>query len=143
MHALSYHGADNHVMSGTVMHGEIDENFPGGLDDGTAMAPGEMEDLLDQVICERDGFDLEEMRAERAVRECIWEEAQAYRGLAPEAWPGLTWNWDFSAKAQRYVYDGLPPPKFTAAHPNGLRLGWVLIKQFGSVALGNVDGSIG
>lgn len=112
------------------MGGEIDEKFSDGRDDGTEITTWDRDDVLDQISCERDGFDLEELRAERVVRESIWREAPAYHGLAPEAWPGLTWNWDFSAKAQRYVYDGLPPPKFKAAHPNGLRLGWVLVEQF-------------
>lgn len=107
---------------------ETHEEFPEGW--GNTTSSTEMDDLIDQVICERDGFDLEEMRAERVVRESTWEEAQAYLGLTPEAWPALTWNWDFSTKGQRYVYDGLSPPKFAAAHPQGLRLGWVLVEQF-------------
>ena len=48
----------------------------------------------------------------------------------PEKWPALNWNWDFSAKAQRYVFDGMPPPRFTAAYPAGLRLGWVQVVPF-------------
>ena len=111
-----------------VMQVETDETFPDGWDEGGA--PGEMEDLLDQLIAERDGFDLGEMRAERAVREHVQQESEAYLGLMPEAWPALTWNWDFSAEAQRYVHDGASPRNFAASYPAGLRLGWVRIEQF-------------
>jgi hypothetical protein len=88
-----------------------------------------MGDLLDQLICERDGFDLHEMRAERVVREGVQAESEAYRGLMPDAWPVLNWNWDLSAKGQRYAYDGMPPPSFAEAHPEGLRLGWVRVEE--------------
>ena len=111
-----------------AMQDETDETLPDGWDAGAA--PGEMEDLLDQLICERDGFDLEEMRAERAVRELVRNESEAYLSLMPESWPPITWNWDFSAKAQRYVHDGASPRNFAASHPSGLRLGWVRIEQF-------------
>lgn len=111
------------------MQAEDDEIFPEGGDVG-AVPDSEMSDLLDQLLCEQHGFDLEEMRAERVVRESVQEEAEAYLGLMPETWPALAWRWDFSAKAQRYVYDGMAPPNFVAAHPEGLRLGWVRVEQF-------------
>jgi len=113
------------------MRDEKDDLFPEGwVDDTGTVGHDEMGDLLDQLICERDGFDLEEMRAERVVREGVREEAEAYLRLMPEKWPALNWNWDFSAKAQRYVFDGMPPPRFTAAYPAGLRLGWVQVVPF-------------
>lgn len=111
-----------------MMDVETDEEFPEGRGDNTSSI--DMGDLRDQLICERDGFDLEEMRAERVVRAGVQEEAEGYLGLLPHAWPALNWNWDFSAKGQRYVYDGMPPPSFAAAHPAGLRLGWVQVEQF-------------
>jgi hypothetical protein len=111
-----------------MMDVETDEKFPEGWGDNTSNI--DMDDLLDQLICELDGFDLEEMRAERVVRASVQEEAEGYFGLLPDAWPALNWNWDFSAKGQRYVYDGMPPPGFAAAHPAGLRLGWVRVDQF-------------
>lgn len=63
------------------------ETLPDGWDAGAT--PGEMGDLLDQLICKRDAFDLEEMRAERAVRELVRNESRAYLGLMPESWPPL------------------------------------------------------
>jgi hypothetical protein len=114
-----------------MMRDETDDLFPDGWRDNTdTVGSDEMEDLRDQLICERHGFDLEEMRAERVVREGVREEAETYLRLTPEKWPALNWNWDFSAKAQRYVYDGMPPPSFTAAYPAGLRLGWVQVVPF-------------
>lgn len=111
------------------MEADSDEDFPDGWGNGASTTPGEMEDLLDQLICERDGFDLGEMRAERAVQELVRNESEAYRGLMPEAWPALTWNWDFSGAGQRYVYDGVSPRNFAVSHPAGLRLGWVGVEQ--------------
>lgn len=113
------------------MQADQDELFPDGWgDNGGEEAGAEMSDLLDQLLCEQHGFDLGEMCAERVVREGVQEEAEAYLGLMPEAWPELAWRWDFSAKAQRYVYDGISPPNFATAHPEGLRLGWVHVDDF-------------
>lgn len=111
-----------------MMEVETDEEFPEGWGDNTSSA--EMSDLLDELLCEQHGFDLNEMRAEGVVRAGVQEEAEAYLGLTPEAWPELAWRWDFSAKGQRYVYDGMSPPNFAAAHPAGLRLGWVRVDDF-------------
>lgn len=113
------------------MQAEDDELFPEGWgDDAGAVPDGEMSDLLDELLCEQYGFDLEEMRAERVVRAGVQEEAEAYLGLTPAAWPVMAWRWDFSANAQRYAYDGMSPLNFAAAHPKGLRLGWVRVEQF-------------
>lgn len=113
------------------MQAEHDELFPDGWgDDAGGEDGGAMTDLLDEVLCEHHGFDLSEMRAEREVRASVQQEAEVYLGLLPEAWPELAWRWDFSPKAQRYVYDGVSPPDFAAAHPVGLRLGWVHVGDF-------------
>lgn len=107
---------------------EMDEKFPEGWGDkGTSE---EMEDLVDQLLCEEEGLDLVAMRAERLARAGVQEESEAYVGLMPDAWPTLSWNWDFSVGGQRYVYDGMAPSSFAAAHPAGLRLGWVRVEQF-------------
>jgi hypothetical protein len=107
---------------------EENDTFLEGL--GSDISGESMSDLLDQLICERDGFDLDELRAEHVVREGVRKEAEAYVGLASQAWPDLKWNWDFSTRAQRYVYDGISPPSFAANHPTGLRLGWVSVEHF-------------
>jgi len=111
-----------------LMDVETDDEFPEGW--GDKASSGEMEDLLDQMLCEEEGLDLAEMRAEGVAHAGVQEESDAYLGLMPDAWPALSWNWDFSARGQRYVYDGMPPSSFAAAHPAGLRLGWVQVEQF-------------
>lgn len=112
------------------MQAEHDELFPDGWGDDAGGDGDAMTDLLDELLCEHHGFDLSEMRAERVVRASVHQEAEAYLRLVPEAWPELTWRWDFSRKAQRYVYDGMSPANFAAAHPEGLHLGWVRVDEF-------------
>lgn len=83
-----------------------------------------------EAIAFLNGEDIDVLRAQQQERDEIAEEADRYKLVSPPEWPSLEFNWDLSASAQRFALDGCKPESFATSFPNGLRLGWVSLKEF-------------
>lgn len=90
----------------------------------------EIETIMDQIMADNVGQDIEGYRAERDLHVRISEESQKYVGKPSSEWPVIYFNWDISKEGQRFSLDGASKKDFTAHYPEGFILGHVNLKEF-------------
>ena len=79
------------------------------------------------------GENIDEVRAETALRERLQKEAQKYVNASVERWPFRPIQWDVSKEAQRFSLDGCNKKDFEEHHPDGFAMGWANTAEIDSL----------